>query len=189
MIVIDRGKWWVSQTWGRSVQNTADIMTASAIQRDPGLGLDVITLLTPAIAFNPRSSSSHIDSVATGARTTRDEKDAINRHAGSSIHMVRSCVCTIDKIKSLLYFVNNIFLKMLIVRKNFFLKIDIIISIDIVIHFETSLHRIVLHASSTAEAIASLTRSPARATMIVIIIIILHVDPMAYSTVSRGRGR
>jgi len=30
MIVIDRGKWWVSQTWGRSVQNTADIMTASA---------------------------------------------------------------------------------------------------------------------------------------------------------------
>jgi len=39
--------------------------------RDPGLGLDVITLLTPAIAFNPHSSSSYIDSAAT--RTENDE--------------------------------------------------------------------------------------------------------------------
>lgn len=78
---------------------------------------------------------------------------------------------------------------MLIVRKNFFLKVDIIIFIDTFIHFETSLHCIVLHASSTTEAIASLTRSSARAAMIVIIIIVLHVDPMSYSIVSRGRGR
>lgn len=79
MIVIDRGKWWVSQ---RGVTACKIPRTSwphrLAIQRDPGLGLDVITLLTPAIAFNPRSSSSHIDSTTTRTgNDRRDEKDAI----------------------------------------------------------------------------------------------------------------
>lgn len=72
-------------------------------------------------------------------------------------------------------------------RKDFLQKADII-AIDTVIHFGTPPHRIVLHASPTAKAIAVLTRSSARATMIVIIIIVLHVDSIAYSTVSRGSG-
>lgn len=72
--------------------------------------------------------------------------------------------------------------------KNSSPKIDFI-SIDTAIHLEASSYRIVLHASLAAEAIANLTRSSARATMIVIIIIIvLHVDLIVYSTVSRGSG-
>lgn len=76
MIVIDRGKWWVSQ---RGVAACKIPRTSwphrLAIQRDPGLGLDVITLLTPAIAFNPRSSSSYIDSAATRTGNDRGWKE------------------------------------------------------------------------------------------------------------------
>lgn len=56
------------------------------------------------------------------------------------------------------------------------------------IPLSTLKHRhIVLYASLTAETIAALTRSSVGATMIVIIII-QHVDLIAYSTVSRGSG-
>lgn len=51
--------------------------------------LDVITLLTPAIAFNPRSSSSHIGSAASTG-TTGDEKDAINRPMGIIARVAKS---------------------------------------------------------------------------------------------------